>query len=103
MEHTKGPWIITGESEGGRYITVKGATGRTVARVPWSSPKEGEDMVATDDGDAKLIAAAPELLRAANALLDNARDMGECFDDDGNMHGDYLALDQAIDKAEGKR
>jgi hypothetical protein len=44
--------------------------------------------------------AGPELLKAANRLLVNARDMEECFDDEGNMYGDYKALDNAIDKAE---
>ncbi len=57
----RAPWRITGESASGRYITVKAATGRTVARIPWSADKEG--MNATDHYDAILIEQAPELLK----------------------------------------
>ena len=60
--HTLGPWAVTGESRAGRYITVKAASGRTVARVMFSSEAEGEAGTATDAHDAALIAAAPEML-----------------------------------------
>lgn len=57
-------------TEGGRYITVRGANGHTVARVPWSSDTAGERGEATDHNDALLIALAPEMLRGLEEIRD---------------------------------
>ncbi len=62
--HTSGPWAVTGQSQGGRYITVQAATGRTVARVPFNSKTDVEAGAITDAADAALIAAAPHMLVA---------------------------------------
>ncbi len=67
-----------------------------------AAPEElGEDRAIVQTHYAEP-SAAPELLEAARNLLVNARDLGECFDDDGEMYGDYATLDAAVDKAEGK-
>lgn len=62
IKHTPGPWTISGQSVTGKYITIKAANGRTVARVPFDTILAGENGTATDEGDAYLIAAAPDLL-----------------------------------------
>jgi hypothetical protein len=78
-KHSPAPWTVTSESRGGRYITVKAADGRTVARVPFSSEAEGEAGTATDAGDADVIAAAPKLVALMRTLVDrrvNYEDFG---------------------------
>jgi hypothetical protein len=69
--HTPGPWDVTGQADAARYIVVRairanGQPGRIIARVPFN--KEG-DGVYTDASDARLIAAAPDLLAACKALF----------------------------------
>ena len=63
VKHRLANWKITGQSEGGRYSIVTADTGRTVARVP-RFPKEVGEGIDTDNDDARLIAAAPDLLKA---------------------------------------
>lgn len=64
MAHSRAPWKVTGQSEGGRYITVQAADGRVVARVPWNTEKQLEAGPATDNDDAVLISMSPEILDA---------------------------------------
>ena len=82
MKYTGKKWEITGESETGRYITIKADTGRTVARVPWCPDNpEGNDLE-SDHYDALLIAQAPKLLEALRQLLigvTNSSDPGMMF------------------------
>lgn len=66
--HSPAPFRIAGQSEAGRYITVKAANGRTVARVPFSPQAEGEKGLAADHFDAHLFAAAPDMLTALRAV-----------------------------------
>ena len=104
-KHSAGPWRIAGECTGSRhtnsnYVTIKADTGRTVAKVIPDSGLSIRRYGQSAAYDARLIKAAPNLLKAANELMVNARDMGECFDDDGNMHSDYQALEDAINEAE---
>jgi hypothetical protein len=72
--HTPGPWKVTGQSDGGRYITVAHEyhagfdsllRRRTVARIPFSRENDAHP---TDNSDARLIAAAPDLLAALKRL-----------------------------------
>lgn len=73
-KHTKGPWEVTGQSEAGRYISVKGADNkRTVARVPWVSESDANDGDQRDLRDARLIAAAPEMLAALEEITKELR------------------------------
>lgn len=66
--HTAGPWTKASQSEGGRYITIKAANGRTVARVPFNTEREAERGEITDDSDADLIASSPDLLTALETI-----------------------------------
>ena len=66
--HSPAPWRVHGQSETGRYITVKAANGRTVARVPWNGEKTPL-AECTDARDALTIALAPELLAALEDMV----------------------------------
>ena len=74
--HSPAPWRIQGQSESGRYITVKAANGRTVARVPFNA--ENTPLAdCTDAQDALAISLAPEALAALEdtwAALESARE-----------------------------
>lgn len=84
--HSPAPWRVHGQSETGRYITVKAANGRTVARVPWNHANTPL-AECTDARDALTISLAPELLAALEdmvALVRECFDAGAIFDDDGD-------------------
>jgi len=71
--HTPAPWKL-GEIKGG-YINID-AVGRqkheALARVVWNM--EGEERSPQQEGNARLIAAAPELLTTLEDLLSNFPD-----------------------------
>ena len=67
--HSPAPWRIQGQSESGRYITVKAANGRTVARVPFNR-NDTPLAELTDAQDALAISLAPEALDALQDALD---------------------------------
>lgn len=61
MAHTSGPWSAR-DIGGGQMVVEDDDTGEIVCRIePWSPE--------IDLADARLIAAAPELLEAAQAAL----------------------------------
>ncbi len=65
--HSPAPWRVHGQALG-RYITVKAANGRTVARVPWNG--ENTPLAeCTDARDALIIALGPELLAALEDMV----------------------------------
>ena len=73
--HSPAPWHIHGQSESGRYITVKAANGRTVARVPFNA--ENTPLADyTDAQDALLTSLAPELLAALEDMTALAIKLG---------------------------
>ena len=73
--HSPAPWHIHGQSESGRYITVKAANGRTVARVPFN--REDTPLAdCTDAQDALLTSLAPELLDALEDMTALALKLG---------------------------
>lgn len=100
--HSPGPWRVHGQSESGRYITVKAANGRTVARVPFN-PENTPLSECTDASDAHLIAAAPVLLAALllcqKRLLQN---VSHPEFDPGTTHPWLDAARVAIAKARGQ-
>lgn len=73
--HSPGPWRISGQSVSGRYITVKAANGRTVARVPFN-PENTPLPECTDARDALVISLLPELLAALQDMTALAIKMG---------------------------
>lgn len=65
-KHTQGPWIVIAdddEDESGWVVASENALFDTIAR-PTAQPTEAEELA-----NARLIAAAPELLDGCNALL----------------------------------
>ncbi len=74
--HTPGPWWFCEESDG-TFMVGQGDVG--IASVHPPKLRQGEKMGLFDPGDpranARLIAAAPELLKAAQAMLDVCYDL----------------------------
>ena len=97
MKHTPGPWITRLESAPMHAVQLAGQYGRAI--VAYVPAPEGWSL-AHQDANARLIAAAPELLDALKRMLaaydaDKAR---------GIAFGNDNAADQAraaIAKAEG--
>lgn len=94
--HTPGPWAYaTGPSLKGRYHTVEDADENMVCEC-----YEGTEE--TDEANARLITAAPELLEALEAVI-AAKDQ---FDKDGTFDLDQDAWEAsaraAIAKARGE-
>jgi hypothetical protein len=62
-KHTPGPWVVYDDSNDGKTNRIEiAARGKTVARIYHSVPEE-------DLPNARLIAAAPDLLEALNTWL----------------------------------
>jgi hypothetical protein len=81
-EHTPGPWTV--HVDGQSVMAVEGAGVRLIAECHAGQREERE-------GNAKLIAAAPETKRQRDALLKACRQTlawFESFDGDGHTHGD---------------
>ncbi len=95
-KHTKGPWRRHGE-------LIIGANDKDVATLVTFNKKvklsNGETAIQTHNhDDAKLIAAAPEMLEACRAAFDVIAEAGiqDKYLDVANM------LSEVISKAEGK-
>ena len=89
MGHTPGPW-----NNSGGYITD--ATGTEIADVEWAgSEPEGK-------ANARLIAAAPELLAACREAVSAITYLLSNDDDDPNYADTLNTLAAAISKAEGR-
>jgi hypothetical protein len=92
--HTPGPWEVGGQSGNpgeGLEIAAKGKF------IAWGTSTynedEDEDVITDEDRDnARLIAAAPELLAALKLLVDEASWLG----------WDCSHITPVINKAEGK-
>lgn len=98
-KHTPGQWTVTGQSEAGRYISVTAPhpqkNGRkTICRVPFSA----DPGPYTDDADARLIAAAPDMYEA----LSVARDYLERCSIQDQAAPMARIISAAIAKAEGR-
>ena len=76
--HTPGPWVVTPLGEFGN-ITVSGRNGEPVAMCGTEAIEGGGNGREVDETNASLIAAAPELLEALRAFIDNdGPDPEEC-------------------------
>lgn len=98
-KHTPGPWFVDRLSEHG-YLLVKPVGGQVVAQI---------DPVEEEEANARLIAAAPDLLdalKAAECTLANIQadiSSGRLFSKDAvaNLGRARLLALQVIDTAEG--
>lgn len=80
-------WYIAGQSEGGRYITVKAKDAKTVCRVPFSNP---DDPFPDDHDRALLIAAAPDMLAALETIY-KAAQFGRPYTEIGELARQAIA------------
>jgi hypothetical protein len=62
MKHTSGPWAIRDDDEDG-VVSIVGGSGIVLARVRTATAEPGDE-------NARLIAAAPDLLKALQDLID---------------------------------
>ena len=95
-KHTPGPWHAAARSAKQRQIGVYTAQGNVVAVGRAGDPIDLERRIA----DARLIAAAPELLEALQRLLPAYREAVKLYD---SNHDDVftVAAHKAIAKATG--
>lgn len=91
-KHTPGPWALDLQDDGGFRITGVGGHGKTAAYVVCC--RDAHEMKGETHANARLIAAAPDLLAAARAALAAWEGTGPAIDLD--------TLRAAIAKAEGK-
>lgn len=101
-KRTPGPWTIAeyGIAEvGAKYLCIKKG-GKTVSRIdPQGNSLSTND---TDYANARLIAAAPELLEALRRIMEYAHLGASVCDIDVNEQPQFVNVRAAISKAEGK-
>lgn len=102
MKHTPGPWAQSHRKQpNGGYVTqVYCEKGETIASLAWYPVEMGDGITGTSrEANARLIAAAPDLLLALDDLL-------FAYCDPGNQGGDHddkvEAARAAIAKARGE-
>lgn len=99
-QHTSGPWRITGSKT--KYVEASIGNGR-VQEVCAVGPTEADDGYGpTQAANARLIAAAPDLLEALQAVLSRIEKSEEWWMDCPDRGGfDAEAIRAAIAKATG--
>ena len=91
-QHTPGPWDV--EPKGSRHF-VDGADGLTVAYLDRVGVRERAEI----EANARLIAAAPELLAALECILKRYESAGvQCYPE---ARREVIAARAAIDRATG--
>lgn len=91
-KHTPGPWTVHGRRAG---LTIRDAKDRPVAE-PWLTDISHDER----EANARLIAAAPELLAALYTVLGS--DMAQREEDEGRVSDTLNTLRAAIAKARGE-
>lgn len=105
MKFTPGEWINRGLDDGARVISAEVAgKKRTIAHV-YGPTKRNVLNEEIRDGNALLIAAAPELYEAGKALSEFAWTAVEadCTESMEYLNGLINTLREAIAKAEGRK
>ena len=77
-QHTPGPWKIgeiTGGQDGGIWAEIDGQGHSGIAQVVWKM--EDDERTPRCEANARLIAAAPDLLEALQQISDYARTDGD--------------------------
>lgn len=81
--HTPGPWIVADDGYG-LYVHPEGRPGFTVAQPSGKDPEVTHVGAHTAEANARLIAAAPDLLAACVAVLENCTLMQSRWGDGAN-------------------
>ena len=99
MKYTPGPWYTNGRDIISKHDTSCGQ--RQVCVATAIEHRRGGTM--EDHLNARLIAAALDLLEAARNIYYNMADREELYDDgDGNEYTEVRLIREAIEKATGK-
>lgn len=102
MKHTPGPWSV--RNKGGRESVISNPAGNEATNGTFIADcmvSSAYRTIEETKANAKLIAAAPELLEAARKMVEAFKD--KQFDDSSDpMRTAKWALLNAIEKAEGK-
>jgi len=93
MSYTKGKWIV--KRQNSFRTCINNVEGHGIIDC-WSVGSISEEE---KDANAKLAAASPLLLEAAEELMSDAKDRGDCYDHNGALHEDYQKLQDAINEA----
>jgi len=93
MNHTPGPWRIGKPSVRNGVQIFKDSDWPLRSEVICTMPKCGKGRTA----NARLIASAPDLLRAAKRILAREAELTT-----GDAYLEYRALEAAVAKAEGR-
>ena len=99
-KHTPAPWAVRFRTDGSSYISMGD---------PNRGPHKAADLFLTADGgesdraDARLIAAAPELLRALQAVVNDCHDLDMVPSNErGRTTTAFELAVSAIEKATGE-
>ena len=97
MEHTPGPWEVSQYCEGGAgaQLGVKGYD----RPVYWNYRIYRNETDVEAKANARLIAAAPDLLSALTDLVCCPVFTGKCFESDPETHKAWTLAREAINKA----
>jgi hypothetical protein len=91
MKHTQGPWQIRqSRSKTHPYGVV-------------ATDLDFEHTVCVDEDDARLIAAAPDMLDALRCALADLEGLAESLDEDHPAHQSIAECQAAISKATGDK
>lgn len=95
VKHTKGPWHVGGKAS----VIIYSPDGHAVANAEVYHTHFGG--VAETQANARLIAAAPEILKSLKLIVDFG---GDCYDiDSGKLKGDLIDQARAaLAKAKGE-
>jgi hypothetical protein len=100
MNHTPGPWIYKAQGDAQEFVLLKE---REDGKLDWlvSFRDNGQHWSEHQEANAKLIAAAPELLEACiTALADTEGLLSEEFElNPANLKATIETLSKAIKKA----
>ena len=107
MSHTPGPWKIT---ESANAIVVMGPNAQHVVIIPlfkeyaWSKEEwEGlnlEEKNKVSIANARLVAAAPELLEELREMLEYTRILRSFYLDDEDLRGKGTMIEEDIERVE---
>jgi hypothetical protein len=94
MSHTKGPWVFNDSS---RFLEIIGSDGRNILSSIYADDRSMDDFNdSTDRSNAKLIAAAPDMLKVLEGLYVEMLGQGQNVD-----AVSLRAVETVIKKAKG--